>query len=241
MAALQTRPCAIDLTVRCIKMVTILNKQVNKRVDVECRECKRKTKHLILTSIEIDGSERLSIDYEMHWCVSNQIVQCQGCETISFRRVSTDSENPPIQVGPDEYEEDEFIELYPNPNEGRQVLSDEHILPSKIQRIYKETIKSLNNSQPVLTGIGIRALIETVAKEKQASSRDLYGKINDLVGQGVLTQEGADILHKLRTLGNEAAHEVKPHSDQQLGLAMDVVEHLLQGVYILPHHANNTF
>jgi len=218
-----------------------LNKKANQKIEVECRECKRSTKHLILASADICGSERLSWDYEMHWGVSNQIVQCQGCETVSFRRVSSDSENPPIQIGPDEYEEDELVEIFPNPNEGRQSLSDSHILPSKVQRVYEETIRSLNGSQPVLCGIGIRALIETVAKEKQAPSRNLYGKINDLVSQGVLTQEGADILHKLRTLGNDAAHEVKPHSDLQLGLAMDVVEHLLQGVYILPHHANNTF
>jgi hypothetical protein len=228
-------------TVRCKKMNMELNKKANTNVDVECRECKRKTKHLILASADIAGSERLSWGYEMYWGVSNQIVQCQGCATISFRRVSSDSESPPIQVGPEEYEHDELIELFPNPNEGRRALSDSHILPSKVKRVYEETIKSLNNEQPVLCGIGIRALIEAVAKEKQAPSRDLYGKINDLVSQGVLTQEGADILHKLRTLGNDAAHEVKPHSDRQLGLAMDVVDHLLQGVYILPHYAGNTF
>lgn len=120
--------------------------------------------------------------------------------------------------------------MFPNPNEGRKALSNSNILPGKVQRIYKEIIKSLNNSQSVLYGIGIRALIEAVAKEKEASNRGLYGKINDLASQGVLTQEDADILHKLRTLSNDAAHEVKPHSDQQLGPAMDVVEHLLQGV-----------
>ncbi len=218
-----------------------LNKKANQKVEVECRECKRKTKHLILASADISGSERLSWDYEMHWALSSQIVQCQGCETVSFRRVSSDSENTPIQVGPNEYVDDELIELFPGPVLSREPLSDSHILPSKVQRIYEETIRALNGTQPVLCGIGIRALIETVAKEKRASSRDLYGKINDLVSHGVLTQEGADILHKLRTLGNDAAHEVKPHSEQQLGLAMDVVEHLLQGVYILPHHAKRTF
>jgi len=218
-----------------------LNKRSNQKIDVECRQCRGSTKHLILVSADIGGTERLAWDHELHWDTSNQIVQCQGCETISFRRVSADSDSPPIQVGPDEYEDDHFIELFPNPNEGRKVLPDSNILPSKVQRIYEETIKSLNNSQPVLCGIGIRALIETVAKEKEAPSRDLYGKINNLVSQGVLTLEGAQILHKLRTLGNDSAHEVKPHSDQQLGLAMDVVEHLLQGVYILPHHASNTF
>jgi hypothetical protein len=56
-----------------------------------------------------------------------------------------------------------------------------------------------------------------------------------------LTKDGADILHKLRTLGNDAAHEVKPHSLQELGLAFDVVDYLLLGVFILPVNAKKTF
>lgn len=66
-------------------------------------------------------------------------------------------------------------------------------------------------------------------------------KIDYLVKQGVLTTEGATILHKIRTLGNNAAHEVKPHDYVELGLALDVIDHLLQGVYILPYHANSNF
>ena len=99
----------------------------------------------------------------------------------------------------------------------------------------------MNGDQPVLSGIGIRALIETTTKERNANGKDLMEKINDLVTQGVLTKDGADILHKLRVLGNKAAHEVKPHSTDQLDLAMDVIEHLLKGVYILPHHAKRKF
>jgi hypothetical protein len=69
----------------------------------------------------------------------------------------------------------------------------------------------------------------------------LEAKIDSLVNLGVLTSEGAIILHKVRTLGNNAAHEVKPHTSEQLNLALDVAEHLLKGVYILPYFANQTF
>jgi hypothetical protein len=92
-----------------------------------------------------------------------------------------------------------------------------------------------------LAGIGIRAIVETVCKDKESSGRNLASKIDDLVTQGVLTRDGANILHKLRTLGNESAHEVTPHDNVQLGLALDVVDHLLTGVYILPHHARAKF
>lgn len=80
-----------------------------------------------------------------------------------------------------------------------------------------------------------------VCKDKNAAGGDLFAKINSLVVLGVLTKDGANILHKLRTLGNNAAHEVKPHTPKELGLAFDVVDHLLLGVYILPEHAKQTF
>ena len=99
----------------------------------------------------------------------------------------------------------------------------------------------MNGNNPVLTGIGLRAIIETVCKDQAATGKSLYDQINSLVEQSVLTKDGAEILHKLRVLGNNAAHEVKPHSNVQLGLAFDVVEHLLQGVYILPYHAKRRF
>jgi hypothetical protein len=46
---------------------------------------------------------------------------------------------------------------------------------------------------------------------------------------------------RVGALGSAAAHEVKPHSDKQLGLAMDIVEHLLRDVYILPKQVEAEF
>ncbi len=99
----------------------------------------------------------------------------------------------------------------------------------------------MNNEQSVLAGVGIRTLIEAVCKNKKTLGTDLFRQIDGLVSQGLLTAEGAKILHKIRSLGNAAAHEIKPHTPEQLGLALDVVEHLLQGVYVLPHHAKKKF
>lgn len=100
---------------------------------------------------------------------------------------------------------------------------------------------ALSNQAPVLTGIGLRALLETVCKEKNATGHDLLKKIDSLVSSGILTPASAAILHKIRALGNAAAHEVKPHSDKQLGLAMDIVQHLLKDVYILPKQVGSEF
>lgn len=133
------------------------------------------------------------------------------------------------------------VDVYPNQEEGRNLVKDSHLLPPNLKKIYSETIKSINLDQSILTGIGIRAIVETVCKDKKAQGKDLNEKINSLISLGVLTKDGAETLHKLRTLGNKAAHEVKPHDHTQLALALDVIDHLLQGVYILPHHAESTF
>ena len=214
-----------------------LNKTVGRTLRVACSECKRKTNHRVLASVDLSGTDKMTDGYEIHWSTSDQIIQCLGCDTTSFRTASQNSEDSHTQIGPNEWEENIYEELYPNRNEGRIPIKDIRLLPSDIERIYAETLKAMNGDQPVLSGIGIRALIETTCKERKANGTLLMEKINDLVNQGLLTKDGADILHKLRNLGNQAAHEVKPHSADQLNLAMDVIEHLLQGVYILSHHA----
>jgi hypothetical protein len=215
-----------------------LNATKNQEVRVGCRECKRETKHLILASIDTSGSDDHS---EIFWESNYQIMQCQGCETFSFRRASTSSEDSIFdRYGNESLRVQE--EIYPNPSAGREALAETYLLPQEIRHIYEETIQSINSNQPVLCGIGIRAIIESITKEKNsAPGENLQKKIDGLVGMGVLTLEGSEILHKLRVLGNVAAHEVKPHSKEQLGLALTVVEHLMQGVYILPKHANDTF
>jgi hypothetical protein len=208
-------------------------------VDIPCVKCRHATKHRVLASADLSGEDWYG-DNSVQYSVNHQICQCQGCETITFRIISSNSEDY-VQDDEGDYIYVESVDLYPSRNEGRSELKDSHLLPSNVRRIYDETYKAMNNDQAVLAGIGIRALIETVCRDRKAIGPHLSAKIDSLVKLGVLTEDGAKILHKIRTLGNNAAHEVKPHTSEQLGLALDVVEHLLQGVYVLPHYAKKTF
>lgn len=212
-----------------------VNKTADTVLDVPCIECKRDTKHKVLASVDIEGQDWYGENSVEFW-VHHQVIQCQGCETMSFRISSTNSEDFDF-VDAETAEYNESVVLFPSRSEGRSPIKDAHLLPTRIQRIYGETIKGMNNDQPVLTGIGLRALVETICKDKKASGGNLVEKIGSLVSLGVLTADGATILHRIRTLGNDAAHEVKPHTAEQLGIALDVCEHLLQGVYLLPRHA----
>ena len=217
-----------------------INKTQGKELKLACVECAGKTSHKVIVSVDRNGEETDG-DWSIQWYSHYQIVQCNGCKTNTFRSVNSNSEDY-YQISHDEWEYAEYENLYPSRVEGRRTLEDEiHYLPAKVRRIYKETIQALNGNSPILAGIGLRALIETVCKENNAEGKNLFLKIDDLVLKNILTPAGSTILHKIRTLGNEAAHEVKPHSEKQLGLAMDVAEHLLTDVYILPKKVDAEF
>ena len=199
-----------------------------------CLECQTETVHRVIASIDSGGEIRNS-DFIYAWEEEHQVIQCQGCKSLSFRHESSNSEDY-HQTSEDDWEINAKVELYPHRYMQRPQLPDVIYLPLKVRAIYQETRFVLLSKQLVLAGIGLRALIESVCKDKKATG-NLYNMIESLVQSGDLKRGEADILQKLRFMGNSSAHEAKPHSESDLVLAFDVVEHLLVSVYLLPMRA----
>lgn len=208
------------------------NKSKDKEYKLACIKCDCETYHKTLMSVNIHESEEgidLWNDYE--------IVCCQGCKNISFRSNSACSEDINYDPETGEPSFDEDVQLYPNRIAGRKQVKDMYLLPNTILRIYRETHGALCSRLTILAGIGIRALIESVCKEKGAQGKSLEKKIDDLVLKGVLTSDSAETLHSTRLLGNKSAHEVVPANDDELDIAMDIVENLIKNVYVIPEKA----
>jgi len=209
-------------------------------LDLACAKCSGRTAHIVLASIDDNGSDDQGA-FSFEWIVRYQIVECRGCKSRSFREEHSNSED--WDVGEDGHQFPAVNEvLYPPRLAGRKGIGDHlQYLPAKVRQIYSETLAAVMSNSPILAGIGLRALLETVCKEKRAVGKVLADKIDDLEAKRILTPISAKILHRIRNLGNDAAHEVKPHTLQQLGVALDVVEHLLKDVYILPHQMKAQF
>lgn len=208
-----------------------------------CRECNKDTLHHIIFSYNESGTQECDRHNIFSWHEKNQIIQCLGCETVSFRTILTDSEsyeNYYDENGESAVYHYERVNYYPAKKLDVGSI-DVYMLPEKIHDIYKETYLSIENEHYVLAGIGIRAIVETICKDLQAEGRNLHDKINSLMKMSIVTTEGAATLHKLRVLGNEAAHEVKSHNSQQLRLAMEIIEHMLEGTYVLPKRVKEVF
>ena len=207
-----------------------------KTVKAVCSKCSHETNHEIIRSAEFT-SEYADRNFSITGWDQYQIIECKGCQSISFRQTHQNTEN--FDIDPETGQDTlyETVEIFPHRLPGRVEIRDSYLLPKPISRVYEETHKALRGDIPVLAGIGMRALVEAICKDQGASGRDLEKKIDNLVDRHIFTRHGADILHGLRIMGNKAAHEVKPNSIDDLSTAMDVVDHALLGIYILPARA----
>lgn len=205
----------------------------NKELWAPCACCGKETAHKAL--VEVDLSDE-SPDGDIKVWYQYYIVQCQGCKTVSFCEENQCTEDTDVDSEGGLY----LItnqKVYPGRIAGRPVLDNIYELPHGVARIYTQTHEALCSKLSILSGIGLRAIIEAVCKERNATGKNLIEKIDDLVNQGIITKDGAKILHSIRLLGNEAAHETKANTEDELYTAFEVVEHLLKTVYLIPRKA----
>lgn len=227
--------CDVEIKVKEIEDIKIY---------LKCPTCERDNQRgELLTSVSKTGEEDCGHGNSISWGLRYETVKCCGCESVFFREISWNSED--LEHDYDENGRtitwaNETITLFPEPKKERNTIRDFHLLPQSIQDIYKETVVSLESGQLVLTGIGIRAILETICKDKGTKGK-LVSQIGQLHTKGVLSKNGADLLHKLRILGNASAHDIKPHGTLQLSLALDVLDNLLLNVYVLEHHSKLAF
>jgi hypothetical protein len=211
----------------------------DRKIWAQCQHCLVVTSHSVLTTALVSdpGSEAYTIRFDEYMCI-----QCEGCKSVSFCQEGWIGENV-FDEGPWD-EAQKTRRLYP-PRWAKSVLiADIDLLPSDVRRVYEETYAALASGFGVLCGIGIRAIVEAVCNEKNIElgppggyTPPLKTRISAMVAAGMTTPDGAAVLDKLRDMGNDAAHEAKPHEDSQLSAALDVVNHLLLTVYIIPQRA----
>lgn len=231
------------------KEVSVENETKGTIRQVLCLECKRSTRHLVTVSLDKDGSAwNRHEGWDVSWSEHYQILECQGCSTVSFRHASWFSENQAPG-------EDGTIErLYPLRKESSLIARPFQNVPTALRRIYSESVDCFNSESNTLCAAGLRALVEGICSEqgiadgpvevqekgggtKIVRRGDLSGRIAGLHERGLLTKASADTLHEHRYLGNSAVHELARPADMELKLAVEILEHTLDALYEMPEKA----
>lgn len=232
-----------------VETIVVENETKGKIVSIHCIECQRPTRHLVTVSLDKKGSDSDEEEgWSVDWSDRYQVIECQGCETVSFRHQSWFSEAQ-------DYDDDGTTErIYPLRNKDAVSARPYHNVPTNLRRIYTELIDCFNNDSPTLCAAGLRALVEGICAQQgivdgpvtistkgagvQVVRRDnLEGRIAGLQEKGLLTQPSAQTLHEHRYLGNSAVHELARPAADELKLAIEIVEHVLEQLYELPEKA----
>ncbi|BAL97057.1 hypothetical protein RGE_37180 [Rubrivivax gelatinosus IL144] len=202
-----------------------------KTVWADCRECCRSTRHEILCS-HTEESDPEGYHESHSW----QVIRCLGCHTCGFRLRHDDYEMV-MEEEDGKLIHDITITQHPSVLSDHKALRETYLLPPLIQKVYKQTLKALSDSSFVLAGIGLRACIEAVCNELKVSGTNLERRIDQLFKAGHVSNGDKRRLHAIRFLGNDAAHEIKEPKDSDIRVALDIVEHLLNSVFLLENKA----
>lgn len=207
----------------------------DRKTVTHCNECKKSTNHKILYSKEIKSveesdDERQSAIRENH---KYMVVQCEGCDEISFlERVSGDRYTNPYD-GPDYFDFN-----YPSSEYDTNVnlLSDEEKrdLPKLLVDLYQEVKSAFKEESNILAGVGLRMLVEAICVEQKITGKNLKEQIPKLHVAGLISANEIPILDKLREIGNFSAHTIKGFSIDKLNYALDIINHVLKSIYVLP-------
>jgi len=199
----------------------------------DCRACGRSTRHEVLFQHEEESDPDIYHDKET-W----QVVRCLGCTTTGFRHRHDDFENVSEDHDGNLRHEIE-ITAYPRVIRNHKKLGSLYFVPSVIRRAYTQTLSAYSEHAFVLASIGLRATIEAVCNHLKLSGSSLEKRIDQLFKGGFVSNGDKKLLHAIRFLGNDAAHEIKEPQESELRVALEIVEHLLNSVFILERKAKS--
>lgn len=181
-----------------------------------CNLCCQITNHTILFTKEVTSSH---VD-DYRWVEKFQVIQCDGCENVLFRKQYSDE---------DTYYYDEDGEnpiyysndiCYPKYLKEHRVLKNQYEIPNKIRIVYLETIEAFKSACYLLAGVGLRAVIEAICIEENILGRNLEIKISNLLKNKLITEREANRLHSIRFLGNDSVHEMDVPSEKKIFIAL---------------------
>lgn len=201
-------------------------------IKAPCRECNIKTLHDILCESSERGKE-----YDFH--STYQVVQCRGCLTKGFRHYSADYEQA-YPVSDTEWEFPETIENYPKFDADHRPLENMYEVPDVVRSIYFETRLAIQEDAFTLASLGLRGTVEAICNDLSITGSNLASRISKLATQGLISKKDAERLHGIRFLGNDAAHEIKKPKRTQITVAVKIIDHLINSIYLLEKEADGS-
>lgn len=203
---------------------------------VHCNTCGIKTLHTLKDSslcgkydIQCEGTEFETLGWwEEH---EYRFWVCQGCETAALE---VSWSNMAIDGALDEAGKNGVSTWYP-PLAKLTPRRFQQFRKQSLRNIYSEVIDSYNLGLKLLCASGLRALLEGICVdmgiEDTGETRLLTRKLYALEERGLVKEEIVDNLFALKFIGDEAIHQLKTPTEEELETGVRVVESLISFLY----------
>jgi Domain of unknown function (DUF4145) len=194
----------------------------DKLVKVHCNQCRYSTNHRVLKSITDSGNDD---EAGFWWQTTHTMLQCCGCDEVVLRRRFLFSEDLP----------NEEVSYFPPPA-SRWLPPWHWSLPSPLHSLMQELYRALQADSLTLAMMGSRALIDQAIVRKIGDKGTFKDNLQALEAAGHLSRTNRKYLEAAFDAGSAAAHRAHRPDADQVNTVMDIVENLLQSLFVLEKH-----
>jgi hypothetical protein len=191
-------------------------------IKAPCRACHRVTNHEILHKHRDEGAEYVENIGEVSWVNAYEMLGCRGCGTVTLRVTHWFSEDP-----------GEEVRYYP-PFISRTMPPWRNKLKSwPLRELMDEIYSALAADSRRLATMGARTIVDMVLVDKVGDVGTFGKKLEELEKAGFIARQGREYLEAALDAGNAAVHRGHNPTEEQLNHVMDIVENVLESVYVL--------
>lgn len=193
-----------------------------------CNRCGHETNHELVGAHRTAGSEVYDkeLGIVIDWWDLYEMLQCAGCDSVITRHTSYFSEWDGVKV----------VQYPPKIARRRPSWVEEPNLniSDTISGLLEEIYVALQNDQPRLAGMGVRALLEHIMIEQVGDQGSFGDNVNEFERSGFLAKHDRRSLEPILEAGHATMHRAWKPSAHDLSTVVDVTEALIAKIYVHP-------
>jgi hypothetical protein len=212
-----------------------------KKIKAFCNRCNGQTNHTVKAEYIVDDTAEIEnggvIESHFLGSYTYQIIECNGCEAISYRNIDFLNNFMYIDdfTGKYEFSNGKSFETYFPERLENSILEKRIVgMPNLLRRAYQEVIQCYQSDLRILCSAGLRAMIEGICNHYKIVGNNLKERIDALGKSGLISAELSNSLHAHRFLGNNAMHQLSFAEKDELKDAIELIEITIETLFGVP-------
>jgi len=151
--------------------------------------------------------------------------ECCGCSSVVLRQTHWFSDDP-----------EDTVTFYPPPA-SRWLPQWRLSLPHKIRDLLEQVYKALQANSLTLAMMGARAILDTAIIDTVRDHGTFTKNLQEMKDNGYLSAKNCEYLKVAFDAGSASAHRSHVPDQDQINTVIDIVENMLQSVFVLEKKA----